>query len=193
MSSHQNVVTATIVLAGNVDADLVREDPWSVVRAAVLAEEKIGDNGLDVTFVSTQLGLSREARALGADLPALGVNADVSTDDLLSRHEISLCALSPCLHDGEVVAQIKVRSGDTLWIGVTDYGDSSEIQLLGRGDSDQNWPEEGPRLSAADLCVTEEAYVEDIAERLLQRIWDLGFASRNAGLAAVNAELGVDS
>jgi hypothetical protein len=69
------VVTATIVLTGSVDEELLADDPWSVIRAAVLAEGKIGNKGLAVTFVSAQLGLSGEARALGADLPGLSDDA----------------------------------------------------------------------------------------------------------------------
>lgn len=106
--------------------------------------------------------------------------------DELEEHGVEFLGLSDGWFNGEVVIQVCFTGpGTKLWVGVADYGDSSELQVVGE-DADQDyWGLEGKSFS--DFPIHDPNF--EIEEVLREAICGLGWQVRNAGIAAARSAL----
>lgn len=104
----------------------------------------------------------------------------------LEKHAIDFLGLSGGWFNGEVVIQVCFTGpGTKLWVGVADYGDSSEVHVVGEDDADQDyWGLEGTPLS--EVVDDPDFEIEDV---LREVVFGISWQVRNAGIAAARSAL----
>ena len=101
----------------------------------------------------------------------------------LAEHGCEFIGLSDGWFNGEIVIQVCFTGpGTKVWVGLADYGDSSELQVVGQ-DADQSyWGLEGTPFS--EVILDPDFEIEEV---LREVVCGLGWQVRNAGIAAARS------